>query len=260
MNTQVQEVKSPELSAFVFEADSVRVTDLNGDPWFVANDVCAALGIKNARDALARLDEDEKGVAFTDTPGGRQDMNIVSESGLYALTFRSNKPKAKRFRKWVTSVVLPSIRKTGGYGNQSPVADRDGMRAYGGMVKGIVDKRMKPLENQIAMLTAYIESLGITDPEKGSAVEFVTSKQVMTDFGFQPGEIRGRAGHLTHRLRKFSLEHHHPMRLTSEMKRNLFHVDAVRDWIEAGGRNWLTNKLVEVRSKSAGQNVLKLVS
>jgi hypothetical protein len=134
------------------------------------------------------------------------------------------------------------------------------MRAIGGMMKGVVEKRTKGLEDQIASLAAYIEAMGVSDPEKGSAVEFVTSKQVMTDFGFQPGEIRGRAGHLTHRLRKYSLEHHHPMRLTSEMKRNLFHVDAVRDWMEAGGRNWLTNKLVEVRSKQVGQNVLKLVS
>jgi len=116
------------------------------------------------------------------------------------------------------------------------------------------------LAHKVTEMEKAIANIGQSDPEKGSAVEFVTSKKVMTDYGFQTGEIRGRAGQLTHRLRKFSLEHHRPMRLTSEMKRNLFHVDAVRDWMEAGGRNWLTNKLVEVRSKAAGQSHLKLVS
>lgn len=116
------------------------------------------------------------------------------------------------------------------------------------------------LAHKVTEMEKAIANIGQSDPEKGSAVEFVTSKQVMTDYGFQTGEIRGRAAQLTHRLRKYSMEHHHPLRLTAEMKRHLFHVDAVRAWLEGGGRAWLTNKLVEVRSKSSGQNVFKLVS
>ncbi|MBR1602194.1 MAG: hypothetical protein IJ667_02000, partial [Synergistaceae bacterium] len=73
-------------------------------------------GLCYSRKALSdHLDADEKGVTKCDTPGGMQDMTIVSESGLYTLIMRSNKPEAKRFRKWVTSEVLPSIRKTGSY-------------------------------------------------------------------------------------------------------------------------------------------------
>ena len=84
-------------------------------PWFVANDVCALLDIGNARQALARLDDDEKGVITTDTPGGKQVLAVVYESGLYNLIFTSRKDEAKAFRKWVTSEVLPAIRRTGQY-------------------------------------------------------------------------------------------------------------------------------------------------
>ena len=105
------------VTPFLFENEAlVRVvTGTDGLPWFVAADVCRALGIRNNRDAVENLDEDEKGVANTDTPGGNQDLLTVSESGLYALIFRSRKPEAVRFRKWVTGEVLPSIRRTGSY-------------------------------------------------------------------------------------------------------------------------------------------------
>jgi prophage antirepressor-like protein len=103
------------LQAYQFGTSPLRVIQRDGEPWFVASDVCGVLGIRNARDAIADLDEDEKGVANTDTLGGAQDMNIVSESGLYSLVFRSRKPEARAFRKWVTSEVLPAIRRTGSF-------------------------------------------------------------------------------------------------------------------------------------------------
>lgn len=110
-----------------FENHNVRALVIQGEPWFVAADVCQALAIRNNRDAIARLDEDERGVANTDTPSGRQEMGIINESGLYSLILTSRKPEAKRFKKWVTSEVLPSLRKHGSYsitaGNEAqPVA------------------------------------------------------------------------------------------------------------------------------------------
>lgn len=93
----------------------VRVIMRCADPWFVAKDACDCLGVANSRDAVSRLDDDEKDVGKADTLGGSQDMMLISESGLYTLIMRSNKPEAKVFRKWVTSEVLPSIRKTGSY-------------------------------------------------------------------------------------------------------------------------------------------------
>ena len=94
----------------------VRVVMRDGEPWFVAKDACDCLELTNVSKACQTLDEDEKGITKVYTLGGYQDMMLISESGLYTLVMRSNKPEAKVFRKWVTSEVLPSIRKTGGYG------------------------------------------------------------------------------------------------------------------------------------------------
>ena len=93
----------------------VRTVMQNGEPWFVAADVCKALEIANSRDALSRLDSDEKSVASTDTPGGRQCMTVINEPGLYSLVLGSRKPEAKAFKRWITHEVIPSIRKSGGY-------------------------------------------------------------------------------------------------------------------------------------------------
>ena len=94
----------------------IRVIMRCSDPWFVAKDACDCLELTNVSKACQTLDEDEKGITKVYTLGGSQDMMLISESGLYTLIMRSNKPEAKVFRKWVTSEVLPSIRKTGGYG------------------------------------------------------------------------------------------------------------------------------------------------
>lgn len=103
------------LISYQFDEEPVRVVMIAGDPWFVANDVCRVLGLVNGRKAVGDLDDDEKGVTISDTLGGRQEMNVVSESGMYTLVFKSRKPEARRFRKWVTSEVLPSLRRTGVY-------------------------------------------------------------------------------------------------------------------------------------------------
>lgn len=108
METQLQVFNSSDFG-------EVRTTVRDGEPWFVAVDVCKALSIINHRDALGRLDEDEKGVALTDTLGGKQNLTIVNEPGLYTLVLGSRKPAAKAFKRWVTHEVLPALRKTGRY-------------------------------------------------------------------------------------------------------------------------------------------------
>lgn len=103
-----------QLIPFDFDGNSVRVvTDDKGEPWFVAADVCAAISINTEQ--TRRLDDDEKGLRTVQTLGGNQEMAVINESGLYSLVLTSRKPGAKKFKKWVTSEVLPSIRKTGSY-------------------------------------------------------------------------------------------------------------------------------------------------
>lgn len=93
----------------------IRTINQDGEPWFVAADVCAALELGNSRQALTRLDDDEKGVISTDTHGGKQEMATVNEPGLYSLVLGSRKPEAKAFKRWITHEVIPAIRKHGMY-------------------------------------------------------------------------------------------------------------------------------------------------
>jgi prophage antirepressor-like protein len=122
-NTQAGDPQRENLPVeFRFEGSAVRTVPKEGGHWFVAADVCAALKLSDTGKAVAPLDDDEKGTNSIRTLGGQQDLLIVSESGLYSLIFKSRKPSAKRFRKWVTNEVLPSIRKTGRYENNQQAA------------------------------------------------------------------------------------------------------------------------------------------
>lgn len=112
----MKETKSTaEIQIFCYKSLPVRTTEIDGEIWFVAKDVADILGFEDATHAIRGLDDDEKGLQKVETPGGVQDMTVISEPGLYTMLMRSNKPEAKPFRRWVTHDVLPSIRKTGSY-------------------------------------------------------------------------------------------------------------------------------------------------
>lgn len=116
------------LSVFQFESNNVRVLMVDNEPWFVAKDICEILEVRNVSDALDRLDSDEKNtIVLSDGNRGNPNTAIISESGMYALVLSSRKPEAKPFRKWVTSEVLLSLRKTGTYSLPSaPTATKPG--------------------------------------------------------------------------------------------------------------------------------------
>ena len=115
MNTEIQ--------TFTFNDSTLcTLTDENGDPWFVAKDVCDILGLENSRKATAELDSDEKNtVTISDGIPGNPNKTIISEPGLYKLIMRSRKPGAKEFQRWVTHEVLPSIRKHGIYATETTI-------------------------------------------------------------------------------------------------------------------------------------------
>lgn len=124
-----------QLSTFNFESNSIRTLAINNEPWFIAKDVCDTLKISNVSDALLKLDDDEKAtIGLTDSQAGNgaQSISIISESGMYTLILRCRDAVKKgsvshRFRKWVTSEVLPQIRKTGSY-SKTTVDQRTGLR------------------------------------------------------------------------------------------------------------------------------------
>jgi anti-repressor protein len=112
------------LQVFNFENNEVRtIVEADGDIWFVAKDVCDALGHSNHNSAISRLDEDEKGVSEVYTLGGKQNMIIISDSGVYDLILTSHLDSAKPFKRWVRKEVIPSIRKTGSYSTTNKKPD-----------------------------------------------------------------------------------------------------------------------------------------
>lgn len=142
------------------EFGEVRTVVLNNEPMFCLADVCKALDIKNATDVAKRLDDDER----TRLNLGRQgETNFVTESGLYAVILRSDKPNAKKFRKWITGEVLPSIRKTGSYGKPMTTAEKIQLLAQGneelsGRVEKVEDK-IDSLENDMPLYGCEIDEI-----------------------------------------------------------------------------------------------------
>lgn len=119
----------PQLQVYEYQTQQVRAFIRNGVPCFVAKDVCDVLGINKYRDAVTRLDDDERGSLLVDTPGGKQRVAAVTEPGLYKLIMRSRKPEAHEFQRWVTHTVLPQIRRTGGYIPQGETPEQTMARA-----------------------------------------------------------------------------------------------------------------------------------
>ena len=115
-NTMLDSTISNSLQLFQNTDWKIRVVMRDGEPWFVAKDVCDCLELGNVSQTCSRLDDDERGIILNDTPSGKQEMLVVSEPGLYSLIGSSKKQEAKAFKRWVNHEVLPSIRKTGGYG------------------------------------------------------------------------------------------------------------------------------------------------
>lgn len=149
---------STEIQRFDFKGAALRtLTDENGEPWFVAKDVCNVLGITNNRDAISELDTDEKNtVVITDGIPGNPNKTIVSEAGLYRLVMKSRKPEAKEFQRWVTHEVLPQIRKTGGY---IPATDADDDMTILAKAVMIGQRTMEAQKRRIAAQESHIKEL-----------------------------------------------------------------------------------------------------
>lgn len=119
-----------ELQVFHNAFGNVRIILQDNEPWFVAKDVCECLEINNSRQALSRLDADEKADVILNDGSQNRNMNIVNEYGLYSLVLSSRKPEAKEFKRWITHDVLPSLRKYGTYSMDIPKTLPDALKAY----------------------------------------------------------------------------------------------------------------------------------
>jgi len=135
------------------EFGKVRVVEIDGQPWFVGADVAQNLGYKNSRDAISKhVDDEDKGVAKCDTLKGKQSLTIINESGLYSLMFSSKLPAAKDFKRWVTSEILPAIRRHGAY-----ITDEMLRRLQED--EGLKDELLQKLTEEKAQKTALAEKI-----------------------------------------------------------------------------------------------------
>ena len=134
----------------------VRTVTLDGAPCFVAADVCRALDIANSRDAVNRLDDDEKNtVVLTDGNRGNPNVTVVTESGLYSLVLGSRKPEAKQFKRWITHEVIPTIRKTGGYVNNDDLFVNTYLPNADDTTKALFRSTLETIRTQNAKLEEY---------------------------------------------------------------------------------------------------------
>lgn len=158
LETALQSTVESSLLPLSFNGSAVRTVMIGNMPWFVAKDVCEVLELSDVNKAVSKLDEDEKLIRKLFVSGQNRDMIIVNESGLYTLIMRSNKPEARRFRKWVTSEVLPSIRATGQYTMPQLVESR-----LTAMEKMLVDNasRNEEIIKELAVMKDQFETMDV---------------------------------------------------------------------------------------------------
>ena len=166
-----------KVTIFKYEENKlVRTMNISGEPWFVLKDVCDVLGLSTPARVAERLDSDEVSQAhLIDSVGRSQEMTIISESGLYNVILRSDKPEAKPFRKWVTAVVLPSIRKNGGY-----IAGQEELSPQELMAKALLvaQKTLTDRDARIKELTAQNQ---IMQP-KAEYFDELVARNLLTNF------------------------------------------------------------------------------
>lgn len=176
------------------EFGAVRAVTLEGEPWFVAADVCRALGIGNSSDAVKRLDDDEHAlVSIEGLSRGNDKANIVNEPGLYGLVLASRKPEAKAFKRWITHEVIPSIRKTGGYIAGQETMDDDQLLANALLVaQRKIAERSKQLEAANAKIQADAPKVLFAETVQKAEGDILVRQlaKLMVQRGYDTGEKR----------------------------------------------------------------------
>lgn len=275
------------LIPFDFESYAIRVTNHGGDPWFVLADVCRVLEHSNPSMAAKGLDDDEKDTLNiaegTQSGPGNPNVTIINESGLYSLILTSRKPAAKRFKKWVTAEVLPSIRKTGVFAVRQDARpafpDTEAIRRIDGIsrmlshkaaetekaVKLIAelverqDQRIGHLETAVIALAQATKNLMLTADARGIATtEFISVRRVLDDAGALPKARNGLNRKIGNALRTLALTAAPPVPVRKCLHSGvwLFPVDFVATFMRESGNALVADHNAAV----AGQGVLKFPS
>ncbi|MEU3255832.1 phage antirepressor KilAC domain-containing protein [Streptomyces sp. NPDC006997] len=257
----------PQLFRFPETGQPVRSVLVQGEPWFVGKDACDVVGISKYRDALAQLDEDERVSAPVDTPGGAQQMILVSEPGIYALMLISRSPRVKAFRRWLTHEVLPAIRRTGSYTAAVPQSLPEALRAYASEVEAreAAEARAAELEPAAAAWETLATAEG--DYSLREAAQILSRDprlqigqnrllQRMRELGWvdrkgQPYQKQVEAGRLVCRPRPYTHPHTGEPALSSQVRVTARGLAVLRDRL--GGQQQATLPLAET-SQPPGSN------
>ena len=248
------------LTTFNFEDNSIRVIEKNGEPWFVAKDIAMVLDFRDAEVACRALEEDEKGTLNVCTLGGNQQMSGINESGLYHLILVSRKTEAKKFRKWVTEEVLPSIRKTGSYSiTKSPidviVTDEDPVARLEAAKQLILEERAKQeakrklVEERAEKAECEVKTLVHDDENTYTATDIakdlgfrsaIAFNQWLKDIGFQYKQGK-------HWVVKAKYAEMGLVNIKLKDTGNGFNVKTMQ--FTNAGKLWITNKFKETHPK-----------
>lgn len=199
MSNNSTAVSKSNVILFSFGKQQVRTLLINDQPWFVANDVSAALLYSEASAMTRHLDDDEKGLSIVQTLGGEQEMLVINESGLYSAILRSRKAEAKRFKKWVTAEVLPAIRKHGRYedhGKMTMLMEQLSLGQFN-IIKGVIRDKAKavPAESrqsfQLVMHNRLHTRFNVSRTELIPASEFESACSFVASYAIE-GEYLGR--------------------------------------------------------------------
>ncbi len=239
MQLQIFKYQSEEEQLF----NEITTIDIDGDIWFVAKDVCNALDIKNARDAISTLDDDEKLTSVIPTAGQRRSVNLINESGLYALVFKSRKKSAHNFRRWVTKDVIPSIRKRGYYGKIDRAALPNFIERYKENYHKLPRDYFSVISEMYARLYMELEKVGYVIPDMGEH-----GKQMMPDISVG----RGFANFLKCHKSEFyntAKTYRHTFPDGREVDANMYHIDALPMFIRYINEEWIPNHAMEYFKK-----------
>ena len=243
--------KSNPITLFSFNSVDVRVFTKDNEPWFIVSDVCAALEINNPSQAISYLDDDEKNTLIINEGNrGNPEKSIINESGLYSLILRSRKSEAKRFKKWVTSEVLPSIRKTGGY-LLSP-------GQYGGITKSVVNKAVAILRKDFEKVYRDVEFLKTGfDPSAAFVTYYKPIIAVLKEKNVPQKGRRTLSCRCSGRIHRYLIrtDKASMIQISRETGRYIYHIDGISEWLGYEGENIIRNHI----DKVMGQGRLHLV-
>ena len=234
-----------QLQIFKYQSDEERLfneittLEIDGDVWFVAKDVCGALDIKNARDAVSALDDDEKLTSVIPTAGQNRTVNLINESGLYALVFKSRKKSAQNFRKWITKEVIPSIRKRGFYGKIDRSVLPNFIERYKDNYHKLPKNYFSVISEMYARLYMELEKVGYSIPDKSE-----NGTQMMPDISVGKGFAVFLKLHKSE-FYNTAKTYRHTFPDGREVDANMYHIDALPMFIRYINEDWIPNRATE---------------